>query len=82
MALLVANRSPVAQGQVTASIYGHIREGRYDDAIHILEWELQVNPLISKIRQPRAALKTSGFTAELSHEPGSTVNDGVCFVSS
>ncbi|KAL3133916.1 hypothetical protein ABBQ32_008370 [Trebouxia sp. C0010 RCD-2024] len=44
MALLVANRSPVAQGQVTASIYGHIREGRYDDAIHILEWELQNFP--------------------------------------
>lgn len=42
MALLAASRPPVSQGQVTSTIYGHLREGRYDEAIQILEWELQV----------------------------------------
>lgn len=32
----------MSQGQVTATIYGHLREGRHDEAIQILEWELQV----------------------------------------
>lgn len=42
MALLVASRPPVSQGQLTATIYGHLKEARYDEAIQILEWELQV----------------------------------------
>ena len=42
MALLIASRPPVSQGQLTATIYGHLKEGRYDEAIQILEWELQV----------------------------------------
>ena len=43
MALLIASRPPVSQGQVTATIYGHLREGRFEAAIQILEWELQVS---------------------------------------
>lgn len=37
----------MSQGQVTATIYGHFREGRYDEAIQILEWELQVVAALS-----------------------------------
>ncbi len=42
MALLVASRPPVPPGQVTSTIYGHLREGRCNEAIQILEYELQV----------------------------------------
>lgn len=73
MALLVASRSPVSQGQVTATIYGHLQEGRYDDAIHILEWELQVSPLINKISRHmhwEHALITDGVYCRTSLQAG------------
>ena len=58
MALLVASRPPVPHGQVTSTIYGHLREGRYDEAIQILEYELQV-PVCWAVKMITAVI-TSG----------------------
>ncbi|DBA87125.1 TPA: hypothetical protein ACH3X2_005245 [Trebouxia sp. C0005] len=55
MALLVASRPPVPPGQITSTIYGHLREGRCNEAIQILEYELQSFPT------SRAALSLLAF---------------------
>ena len=47
MALLIGSRPPVPSGQLTSTVYAHLREGHYDDAIQILEYELQVCWLLS-----------------------------------
>ena len=46
MALLVASRPPVPPGQMTSTIYGHLRDGRCNEAVQILEYELQVVRLL------------------------------------
>lgn len=78
----------MSQGQVTATIYEHIRESRYDEAIQILEWELQVTAEFflfdQQDQQTGLSLvlhKIHSVTAELSHKPGSTVLAGICPVS-
>ena len=43
MASLAAGRPPVPPGQLTATIYAHLRDARYDEAIQVLEYELQVS---------------------------------------
>lgn len=77
----------MSQGQVTTTIYGHLREARYDEAIQILEWELQVFADLSL--PPDQQDQLSGWSlcckfkvaAELSHKPGSAVLAGICPVS-
>lgn len=90
MALLVASRPPVPQGQVTSTIYGHLREGRYDEAVQILEYELQVN--VSPDHTADHTLHTQHHTissvmndiqhvhcfTELSNKQGSSVIAGIC----
>ena len=45
---LLGSRPPVPSGQLTSTVYAHLREGHYDDAIQILEYELQVCCLTAK----------------------------------
>lgn len=93
MALLVASRPPVPHGQITSTIYGHLREGRYDEAIQILEYELQVpvclgcqidhrsDHKLSKL-VPRPPVNISSVAcAELSNKQGSPVPAGFCPLS-
>lgn len=78
----------MSHGQVTATIYGHLRESKYDEAIQILEWELQVTADFLQFDQQDqqtglslVLYKTHSVTAELSHKPGSIVLAGICPVS-
>ena len=63
MALLVAGRAPVPQGQVTSTIYGHLGNGRYDEAIQILEYELQVADL-ADLHDHMAALSVNSVALD------------------
>lgn len=92
MALLVASRPPVPPGQMTSTIYGHLREGRCNEAIQILEYELQVGRLLdlslitelisiySKVLWLRLVNLSYAF-AELSYKQSSAVVASICTLS-
>jgi hypothetical protein len=92
MALLVASRPPVPPGQMTSTIYGHLREGRCNEAIQILEYELQVGRLLdlslitelisifSKVQWLRLVNLSYAF-AELSYKQSSAVVASICTLS-
>ncbi len=92
MALLVASRPPVPPGQVTSTIYGHLREGRCNEAIQILEYELQVvhflvlsliTELISTFNKVQwvRVVNLSYASTELSYKQSSTFIASVCTLS-
>ena len=93
MALLVASRPPVPPGQVTSTIYGHLREGRCNEAIQILEYELQVVKFLglslitalirtfSKVSLLHLVNRSTGASAELSYKQGSAFIASICTFS-
>lgn len=91
MALLVASRPPVPPGQMTSTIYGHLREGRCNEAIQILEYELQVVKFLG-LSLITALIRTFSIvsllhlvnrsaSAELSYKQGSAFIASICTFS-
>lgn len=51
MAFLYQANRPVAQGQLTQTVYSLVRDQRFTEAVQLLEQERQVRTLLRTVRQ-------------------------------